>query len=178
MASSFFGSRFNQYIQELLTSPTPNHIIILGYISGGITRGFVVGIIVSMVAILFHAIHVYNVALLIFAFIFCGGLFALGGLLNGIFSQSFDDISIFPTFILTPLIYLGGTFYSLQLLPEPWRTIAHFNPIFYIVDLFRYACLGSSDISPWYSFSAVIVFCMILYSVIYYCLSRGIRLKQ
>ena len=178
VVGSFYGSRFNQSIQELLVSPVSNHTIILGYISGGIARGFVIGIIVSFVAVLFGAFHVHSILLLAASFIFCGGLFALGGLLNGIFSQSFDDTMIFPTFILTPLIYLGGTFYSLSLLPEPWRTVAYFNPIFYMVDLFRFACLGISTVSPWLSFGAVILFCVILYSIILYCLNRGIRLKS
>jgi ABC-2 type transport system permease protein len=178
VVGSFYGSRFNQSIQELLVSPVSNHVIILGYISGGIARGFVIGIIVSFVAVLFGAFHVHSILLLAGSFIFCGGLFALGGLLNGIFSQSFDDTMIFPTFILTPLIYLGGTFYSLSLLPEPWRAVAYFNPIFYMVDLFRFACLGISTVSPWLSFGAVVLFCAILYSIVLYCLNRGIRLKS
>ncbi len=177
VVGSFYGSRFSQAIQELLVSPVTNNIIILGYVSGGILRGSVIGVLVCIVASLFGAFHVYSIWLLIVAFIFCSGLFALGGLLNGIFSQSFDDTMIFPTFILTPLIYLGGTFYDIKLLPAPWHEIALFNPVFYIVDLFRYACLGVSEVDPLWSFTAVVIFCAILYGIILYCLNRGIRLK-
>jgi ABC-2 type transport system permease protein len=175
--SSFYGGRFSRAIEELLVSPVPNYIIILGYISGSITRGFAIGLLVSIVAALFDAFQIHNIILFLFSFIFCGALFALGGLLNGIFSQSFDDTTIFSNFVLTPLIYLGGVFYSLDMLPEPWHTIAAFNPIFYIVDLFRYACLGVSIVSPWWSFSAVILFCMLFFGFNLYCLNKGIRLK-
>ena len=178
VVGSFFSDRFNKSIEEVLVSPMPNHIIILGYISGGIVRGFIVGLLVCCVSMLFGAFHMSNLWLAIPGAIFCGSLFALGGLINGIFSRTFDDTTIIPVFILTPLTYLGGVFFSLNILPPFWKYIAKLNPIFYIVDFFRYACLGRSTVSPYLSFVAVIIFCVLLYIVAYYCLKKGIRLKE
>ncbi len=177
VVGSFYGSRFNHSIQELLISPATTHIIILGYISGGIARGFIVGIIVSVVAFLFGAFKIEYFFLYIISFLLCSATFALGGLLNGIFSRNFDDTSIFPTFILTPLIYLGGVFYSIGILSDFWRQVALLNPIFYIVDLFRFTSIGISNFSPFISFSAVLFFCALLYLINYILLSKGFRLK-
>ncbi|HJO93434.1 MAG TPA: ABC transporter permease [Victivallales bacterium] len=178
VVSSFFGERWNRSIEEILVSPVSNHSIILGFISGGIIRGFIVGILVCIVAGFFGAFHIYNIFLAIVGLIFCSGLFALGGLINGIFSQKFDDTMIISTFILTPLTYLGGVFFSLKVLPPFWRNLAMFNPIYYIVDFFRYACLGQHTVSPYDSFTAVIIFSIILYIFTYYCLKKGIRIKE
>ncbi|MFZ9035486.1 MAG: ABC transporter permease [Francisellaceae bacterium] len=179
VVGSFYGARFNRSIEELLVSPITNHIVILGYISGGIARGFCVGLIVSVVAFFFGGFssHVHSILLILLGFIFCGALFSLGGLLNGIFSQKFDDTTIFPTFVLTPLIYLGGVFYSLNALPGVWQDIAQFNPLFYIVDFVRFAFLGQSAMDPYLAFSAIVIFVIILYTLAWYLLSRGIRLK-
>jgi ABC-2 type transport system permease protein len=178
VVGSFFGSRFNHSIQELLVSPASTHLIILGYISGGIARGFTVGIIVSIVAMLFGAFHITYLGLYIVSFLMCSATFSLGGLLNGIFSRTFDDTSLFPTFILTPLIYLGGVFYSISALPKFWQNIVLLNPIFYIVDLFRYTSLGVSNFNPLISFAAVLSFCILLYVINYLLLARGYRLKS
>lgn len=179
VVSSFFGVRFSRAIEELLVSPAPNYLIILGYISGGIFRGVLVGTLVIIVAFFFggFSVHIHSILLIIIAFFCCGALFALGGLLNGIFSQKFDDTTIFPTFVLTPLIYLGGIFYSLSALPPIWQSIAQCNPLFYIVDFVRFAFLGVYVVDPYIAFFAIITFIIILYGFVWYLLYRGIRLK-
>ncbi len=178
VVGSFFGSRFNHSIEEILVSPMTSHIVILGYISGGVARGLFVGVLVSVVAFLFGGLsYIYSVPLVILGALLCGALFALGGLLNGIFSQKFDDTTIFPTFILTPLIYLGGVFYSLELLPDFWQNVALVNPLFYIIDFVRFSFLGETFINPWYALSMIILFTLILYYLAWYLLSKGIRLK-
>lgn len=179
VVSSFFGARFSRAIEELLVSPANNHIVIIGYVSGGILRGFTVGILVSIVAYFFGGFTptIHNVPLVLLGFIFCAALFSLGGLLNAIFSQKFDDTTIFPTFILTPLIYLGGIFYTLNALPGIWQDIARCNPLFYIVDFVRYGFLGTSSVDPYIAFGAIIGFTFVLYGLVWYLLSRGIRLK-
>lgn len=180
VVGSFYGARFNHSIQELLVSPATNHLIILGYISGGIARGCFVGVVVSIVAALFGgiSIHLNSVLLIVLSFVLCGTLFSLGGLLNGIFSQKFDDTSIFPTFVLTPLIYLGGVFYGLSSLPPFWQHIAQCNPLFYVVNFVRYAFIGYSSVNPMIAFVAIVVLIAILYSLVWYLLSHGIRLKS
>ncbi len=178
VVSSFFGIRFSKSIEELLVSPVNNNIIILGYISGGIFRGFMVGILVSIAAFIlggFASLH--HPVLIIAGFIFCGALFSLGGLLNAIFSQNFDDTTIFPTFVLTPLIYLGGVFYNVNKLDGCWHFISMCNPLFYIVDFVRFGFIGVSTVNPYLSFSAVVAFTLMLYVLVWYLLSRGIRLK-
>ncbi|MFC4892565.1 ABC transporter permease [Pseudofrancisella aestuarii] len=179
VVSSFFGIRFSRSIEELLVSPVNNHIIILGYISGGIFRGFTVGIFVSIVAFIFGGFtsDIQNIFLILFGFVFCGALFSLGGLLNAIFSQKFDDTTIFPTFVLTPLIYLGGVFYNINSLTGIWHYISLCNPLFYIVDFVRYGFIGQSSVNPYVAFSAIIIFTFLLYYLAWYLLSRGIRLK-
>lgn len=180
VVGSFYGARFNHSIEELLVSPATNHLIILGYISGGVARGCFVGIMVTIVAVFFGGVSIdFNATLLVLlSFILCGTLFSLGGLLNGIFSQSFDDISIFPTFVLTPLIYLGGVFYGLSSLPPFWQHIARYNPLFYIVDFVRYAFIGYSSVNPLVALVAIVLLIVILYSTAWYFLSRGICLKS
>ncbi|GGG04364.1 MULTISPECIES: ABC transporter permease [Cysteiniphilum] len=180
VVGSFYGARFNHSIQELLVSPATNHLIILGYVSGGVARGFFVGVMVTIVAGLFGGISIgfSGLLLILLSFILCGTLFSLGGLLNGIFSQSFDDTTIFPTFVLTPLIYLGGVFYGLSALPPFWQHIAQYNPLFYIVDFVRYAFIGYSSVNPVVALVAIVLLIAILYSLAWYLLSRGIRLKS
>jgi ABC-2 type transport system permease protein len=178
VVSSFFGARFSKAIEELLVSPVNNHTIVLGYISGGIFRGFIVGILVSIAAYFLGGFStMYNFPLVIFGFLFCGALFSLGGLINAIFSQKFDDTTIFPTFILTPLIYLGGVFYDIGKLPGFWHFISKCNPLFYIVDFVRYGFIGVSSVDPYFAFGAIILFTLILYYIAWYLLSRGVRLK-
>lgn len=140
--SSFFLGKFNRSLEELQVSPTPEFTIICGYMVGGVSRGFVVGGLVTIVGMCFSGIHIQHYGVVFLTFLLTSMIFSLGGIINAIFARKFDDISIVPTFILTPLTYLGGVFYSVKQLPEFWQTVTHFNPITSLINLFRYGVLG------------------------------------
>lgn len=146
VVSSFFGSKFAGNIEELLVSPTPNYIILSGYVLGGVTRGLTVGFIVTLLSLFFTKLHIQHFGVTIAVVILTSILFSLAGLINAVFAKNFDDISIIPTFVLTPLTYLGGVFYSVSLLPEFWQKVSLLNPVLYMVNAFRYGLLGVSDI--------------------------------
>lgn len=177
VVSSFFGAKFQKHIEEMLVSPIPNYLILAGYITGGVTRGLLVGFIVSLVALFFTELHIYSYSIMISVVLLTSILFSLGGMINGIFAKKFDDISIIPTFILTPLTYLGGVFYSIDLLPEFWQRVSLFNPILYMVNAFRYGMLGVSDIDVGFAFSIIAVFTAGLTIFCLYMLNRGVGLK-
>ncbi len=177
VASSFFSTKMQRNIEELMVAPVPNYIIIAGYVGGGVSRGLAVGFIVSMVSMFFVDLHIAHLSVIIATVLLTSILFALGGLINAVYAKTFDDISIIPTFILTPLTYLGGVFYSLSLLPEFWQGVSKLNPIVYMVNAFRYGFLGVSDVSIVTSFSVLIAFIVALYSVAWYLISRGIGLR-
>ncbi len=175
--SSFFSTKFQRNIEELLVSPTPNWVIVLGYISGGMTRGLSVGILVSLVSLFFIRLPLFNVFyVVLFAFL-TSFVFSLAGMINGIFAKKFDDISIIPTFVITPLTYLGGVFYSISLLPEFWQTISKVNPIVYMISGFRYGFLGISDINVWMGFWMLVLFSVLLFSITLYLLKKGIGVR-
>lgn len=177
--SSFFGAKFNRSIEELLVSPMPAPLVILGYLSGGLFRGFANGIIVSIVAALLSGLVIQHIVLTLLVFMLCSALFSLAGLLNGIYANKFDDIAIVTTFILTPLIYLGGVFYNISALPPIWRYISYCNPIHYFIDLFRYAMLDVTASTPWYvSFSLILIVTGVLYYACHYCLLKGKRMRS
>lgn len=178
VVSSFFGAKFQHFIEELLVAPVPNHIIILGYVCGGVCRGLMVGLIVTLVSQLFVPIQIAHLGIIITTVVLTSVLFSLGGLLNAIFAKSFDDISIVPTFILTPLTYLGGVFYSISLLPEFWQAVSKFNPIIYMINTFRYGFLGVSDVSVGFSFAVLIGFITVLYAVVYHLINIGYGLRS
>ena len=142
----------------LFRSPIPDYVILAGYITGGVARGALVGIVVTCVAMLFTPLRVHHLGIMVAVVLLTATLFSLAGLVNGIYAKKFDDISIIPTFILTPLIYLGGVFYSISLLPELWQGISRFNPILYMVNTFRYSLLGVSDINLALAFALIILF--------------------
>jgi len=177
VVSSFFGAKFQRHIEEILVSPVPNYVILLGYVAGGVCRGVIVGILVTLVALFFTdlAIHSYSVTLIVV--ILTSTLFSICGLINAIFAQKFDDISIVPTFVLTPLTYLGGVFYSIDLLPEVWRQISLFNPVLYMVNAFRYGILGHSDIQVNYALTMICTFTVLLAFISHELLRRGTGLK-
>ncbi|MEA3638978.1 MAG: ABC transporter permease [Lamprobacter sp.] len=178
VVSSFYSSKFSRYIEELLVSPAPNWVILAGYVAGGVARGLTVGILVMIVAALFTSFSIHNVAVTLLILLLTAILFALGGFINAVFANSFDDISIVPTFVLAPLTYLGGVFYSIDLLPQPWQTLSLVNPILYMINAFRYGLLGVSDIPIGYAFLIIATFIAVLG---YYSLSllrRGIGIKQ
>ena len=178
VVSSFYGMRFQKNVEEILVSPMPNWLIISGFIIGGIARGIVVGMAVSLLSLLFADITVKHVFLTFVVIIFTSGLFSLMGFFNAIFAKSFDDIAIIPTFVLTPLTYLGGVFYSINLLPEFWQVISYFNPILYIINAFRYGILGVSDVNVYGAIFIILLFNLIFFFINLYLLRRGTGLKE
>lgn len=178
VASSFFSAKFQRNIEELLVAPVPNVIIIAGYIGGGMLRGLLVGAIVSAVSLLFVPLHVAHVWAVVLTILMTSMVFSLGGLINAVYARSFDDISIVPTFVLTPLTYLGGVFYSISMLPPVWQWVSKINPIVYMVNAFRYGFLGISDVSIGVSFSVILVFIVVLYAMAYRLIAKGIGLRS
>ena len=177
VVSSFFSAKFTSSIEELLVSPVSKHAILMGYISGGIFRGLAIGVIVSIVALFFTDLGIEHLFVTIFTVLGTSILFSLGGFINAVFARSFDDISIIPSFVLTPLTYLGGVFYSMENLSPFWQNISLLNPIVYMVNSFRYGILGYSDVNVWYSMAAIFVFCAIFYTIAYRLLSNGSRVR-
>lgn len=178
VVSSFFGSKFQSNIEELLVSPTPNWIILLGYIAGGMARGLGVGLIVTVLSVYFADFSLHSVPVTIGIVLMTSLMFSLAGLINAIFASSFDDISIIPTFVLTPLIYLGGVFYSIELLSGFWKSLTLLNPILYMVNAFRYGMVGITDINIAGSFAMVGLFSAILFFVALWLLEKGSRLRS
>ena len=177
VVSSFFSAKFTASIEELLVSPVSKHAILMGYVSGGIFRGLMIAVIVSIVALFFTDLSIVHYGVTIFTVLGTAILFALGGFINAVFARSFDDISIIPSFVLTPLTYLGGVFYSLENLSPFWQNISLLNPIVYMVNSFRFGILGYSDVNVWYSMAAIFVFCAIFYVIAYRLLDNGSRIR-
>ncbi len=177
VVSSFFGAKYQRHIEEMLVAPIPNFIILAGYVTGGVARGLVVGFVVTVVALFFTELRVYNYYIVIAVVLLTAILFSLGGLVNAIFANKFDDIAIVPTFILTPLIYLGGVFYSIDMLPAFWQTVSRLNPILYMVNAFRYGILGVSDINIVYAFGIIFIFIIALFSYSLHLLNKGTGIK-
>ena len=178
VVSSFFGNKFSKCIEELLVSPTPTYIILAGYVAGGVTRGLLVGGVVTLVSLFFTEIHIHNIAIVIVTVLLTATLFALAGLINGVYARNFDDVNLIPSFVLTPLTYLGGIFYSISLLPEFWQGVSKFNPILYMVNAFRYGFLGISDINVAWALSVIFVFIIILTGIALRLLERGKGLRS
>lgn len=177
VVSSFFSTKFMRSIEEILVSPTPNWIIITGYSVGGIFRGLLVGIIVLLISLFFTSLQIYNLAVVIVFILLTAIVFSLGGFLNAMLAKKFDDVTIIPTFILTPLTYLGGVFYSIKVLPEFWQGVSLLNPIIYMVNGFRFGFLGISDMNVWIGFGMLIVFTISLFYVNLYLLKKGVGIK-
>lgn len=178
VVSSFFGNKFQGCLEELLVSPTPNYIILAGFIIGGVARGLCVGALVTIVSLFFTDIQIHNLPVVILTIFLTAVLFATAGLLNGIFARNFDDVNIIPTFVLTPLTYLGGIFYSISMLPEMWQSVSKINPILYMVNAFRYGFLGISDISVVHALLAIVVAIVIFMSTALYLLKNSKRLRS
>jgi ABC-2 type transport system permease protein len=178
VVSSFFGAKFQHHIEEILVSPVPNGLILAGYVCGGICRGAVVGVVVTAVALFFTDLHVESWLVTVSIVLLTSALFSLGGFINAIFARKFDDISIVPTFVLTPLTYLGGVFYSIDLLPEFWRQMSLLNPILYMVNAFRYGILGVSDIGLAEAFGVIGGFVLLLTLISLQLLARGVGLRS
>jgi len=177
VVSSFFSAKFHHSVEEMLVSPLPNYIILLGFVSGGLARGIIVGIVATIVSSFFSEIHIHSYPVTFAVFILTSILFALAGFINAAYARSFDDITIIPTFVLTPLIYLGGVFYSIKMLPEIWQNISLVNPILYMVNAFHYGILGTSDIDVSTAFIIIIAFIVVLYYFALRLLRIGVGLK-
>lgn len=178
VVASFYSSKFQHYVEELLIAPIPNWVILAGFVGGGVARGVVVGVVVTLVSMLFSDIEIYSYAVTLLVFVLTSILFALAGFINAVYANSFDDISVVPTFVLTPLTYLGGVFYSISLLPEFWQTLSLANPILYMVNAFRFGLLGVSDIPLWSAFLIVCGFVAVLSGFSLYLLQRGVGIKS
>lgn len=177
VVSSFFSAKFHHSVEEMLVSPLPNYIILLGFVSGGLARGIIVGIVATIVSLFFSDLHIHSYTVTFAVFILTSVLFALAGFINAAYAKSFDDITIIPTFVLTPLIYLGGVFYSIKMLPEIWQTISLVNPILYMVNAFHYGILGVSDIDVSTAFIIIIAFIVVLFYFALRLLRIGVGLK-
>ena len=178
VSSSFYGAKFQRNVEEMLVAPVPNWIIIAGFVGGGVARAILIGFIVTVVSMFFVDIHIHNLGIILLTLFLTATLFATAGLINAIYANSFDDISIIPTFVLTPLTYLGGVFYSLSLLPEFWQWVSKANPIVYMVNGFRYGFLGVSDINQYISIGLLVAFNVILLSIAYTLINRGVGIRS
>jgi len=178
VVSSFFSSKYQHHVEELLISPVPNWIILAGYVGGGVARGLAVGIAVTLVSLFFTDLSIHHYGLTLVVFVLTAILFALGGFINAIYANSFDDISIVPTFVLTPLTYLGGVFYSIRMLPEFWQQVSLVNPVLYMVNAFRYGLLGASDIHIGLALVIILLFIAGLTAFSLNLLKRGVGIKN
>ncbi len=178
VVSSFFGAKFMRSVEEILVSPTPNVIILTGFVVGGMARGIIVGLVVTLVSLFFSDLRIHDPAVLASVVILTAILFSLGGFINAVFAKSFDDVSIVPTFVLTPLTYLGGIFYSIHLLPEFWQGVSMANPILYMINAFRFGFLGISDINIAFSYAIIIIFILVLFALSLRLLHRGYGIRQ
>ncbi|CDH26682.1 ABC transporter permease [Xenorhabdus bovienii] len=177
VSSSFFGAKFQGSIEEVLVAPMPTHIIIAGFVGGGVTRGVCVGILVTLVSQLFVPVQIHSWSMVVITLLATSILFSLAGLLNAIYAKTFDDISIIPTFVLTPLTYLGGVFYSLTLLPEFWQIVSKLNPIVYMISGFRYGFLGITDVSLTMTLGMLGMFIFVFYLLAWYLIESGRGLR-
>ncbi|MEE8157401.1 MAG: ABC transporter permease [Gammaproteobacteria bacterium] len=178
VVSSFFGAKFGKHIEELLVSPMPSSLILLGHVTGGVTRGLLVGMVVTAIALFFTDLEVVHPWITVSIVLLTAVVFSLAGFINAVYAKKFDDISIIPTFVLTPLTYLGGIFYSISLLPDFWENVSRVNPILYMVNAFRYGVLGTSDIGIGKAYAIILIFMVALYTLSMYLLRKGIGIKD
>jgi ABC-2 type transport system permease protein len=178
VVSSFFGAKFGRHIEELLVAPLPNWLIVLGYTTGGLMRGLLVGIVVTIVALFFTRLHVEHPLVVAAAILLTALVFSLGGFVNAVFAKNFDQISFVPTFILTPLTYFGGVFYSITMLPGWAQTVSRANPILYMVNAFRHGFLGESDVSLAFSFAIMLLAVLVLFAACVWLLDRGTGIRD
>jgi len=178
VVSSFFGSKFQRNIEELMVSPTPDWVVLAGYCGGGVLRGVLVGLIIFVISSFFTGLHIYNFGLILLFIVLTAVTFSLGGFINAIFAKRFDDISIFPMFVLTPLTYFGGVFYSINSLPPIWQNLSKLNPILYMVDGFRYGFFGQSDLNVTFSAIMLIVLTIVMTGISLYLLRKGTGMRS
>ncbi|MET0075282.1 MAG: ABC transporter permease [Candidatus Thiodiazotropha lotti] len=178
VVSSFFSTKLQHYIEELLIAPVPNWIVLAGYVTGGMARGLIVGTVVTGISLFFTDLTINSYSLTLLVFVLTSILFSLAGFINAVYAKSFDDIAIVPTFVLTPLTYLGGVFYSIQLLPEFWQQVSLANPVLYMINTFRYGLLGVSDIDVRIALVIIVAFIVVLTWYSLRLLSRGVGIKE
>lgn len=178
VVSSFFGAKFGKHIEELLVSPLPSWIIVAGYICGGLVRGMMVGLVVTVVSLIFAQLHVQHLGIVVAAVVLTSVIFALGGFINAVFAKNFEQVNWIPTFVLTPLTYFGGVFYSVDLLPGWARTVSHANPILHMVNAFRYGFLGVSDVSVIQAFVIMLVSAVLLFIVALRLMQKGVGIRD
>ncbi len=178
VVSSFFGTKFQRSIEELMVSPTSPHVILIGFVAGGVLRGLAVAAIVTALSLFFTHLQVHNIVVTLLVILLAATIFSLCGFINAVYARNFDDISIIPTFVLTPLTYLGGVFYSISMLPEFWQTVSLGNPILHMVNAFRYGILGVSDIHIGIAIALMVLAAAVLYTISLQLLSRGIGMRQ
>ncbi|HLW24152.1 MAG TPA: ABC transporter permease [Steroidobacteraceae bacterium] len=178
VVSSFFGAKFGKHLEELLVAPLPNWLILSGYVAGGLLRGLLVGSVVTVVALLFTRLPVHHMPAVIAALLLTSIVFSLGGFMNALFAKNFDQISWFPTFVLTPLTYLGGVFYSVDMLPQAARIASRANPILYMVGAFRYGFLGTSDIDVPLAFAVMAAAAILMFTLALTLLNRGAGIRE
>ena len=176
--SSFFSQKFQKNIEEILVAPVPTHVIIWGFVIGGVGRSILVGALVTIISLFFVPLHVVSWLMVIMTLLMTAILFSLAGLLNGIFAQSYDDVSIVPTFVLQPLTYLGGVFYAISMLPPFWQAVSKVNPIVYMISGFRYGFLGVQDVPIGISMTILILFIVVLYGICWYLVETGRGLRS
>jgi ABC-2 type transport system permease protein len=178
ISSSFFGSKFGRYVEEMLASPMPSWVVLAGYVTGAVLRGLMVALIVLAISLFFTRIHLYHPWITLSTVLLTAVVFSLAGFVNAVYAKKFDDIALVPTFVLTPLTYLGGVFYSVNQLGTPWREISHANPILYMVNAFRYGLLGISDIPMWTAYAVMLAFAVVLAAIALTLLRRGVGLRS
>ncbi len=178
VVSSFFGAKFGRHVEEMLVAPMSNSAIVIGHVAGGVIRGLFVGALVTAVALFFTQLDVVHPLITMSIVLLSSIVFSLAGFINAVFAKKFDDISIVPTFVLTPLTYLGGVFYSISLLPEFWQKVSLANPILYMVNAFRYGILGTSDIDIRHAYAILLVFVVLLFTVCVTLMNRGVGIRE
>jgi ABC-2 type transport system permease protein len=178
VVASFFGAKFGKHIEELLVSPQPNWIIVTGYAAGGMLRGMMVGAVVTVVSLIFARLPVHHLGLIVLAVVLTSMIFSLGGFINAVFAKNFDQVNWIPAFILTPLTYFGGVFYSISMLP-PWaQTLSHLNPILHMVNAFRFGFLGTSDVSVPQAFAIMVGLALGLFAVALTLMNKGVGIRE
>jgi ABC-2 type transport system permease protein len=178
VVSSFFGAKFQGHLQEMIVAPMHTWVIIVGHVVGGVFRGLLVGAVVTVVALFFTRVEIQNPWIALSMLVLTSMVFSLGGMINAIFATKFDDVSIIPAFVLAPLTYLGGVFYTTDLLPDFWARVSAFNPILYMVNGFRYGVLGVSDVDIVTAYVVILIFLALAFAACYYMISRGIGIRE
>jgi ABC-2 type transport system permease protein len=178
VSSSFFGAKFQRYLEEISVSPQPNWVIIAGYVGGGVLRGLLVGLAVTIISLIFTHLPVHHLFMILAAVLLTAIIFSLAGFINGVFAKNFDQVNWIPTFILTPLTYFGGVFYSINLLPEWARTLSFANPVLHMVNAFRYGFLGRSDVEVGLAFTIMMLSAVVLFVIALWLMQRGTGLRD